>query len=358
MIKRNKKKTDYDFSEYFKLKNQIKKQSTKIYDFLEWFIGFAEGDGSFMVKNKNLIFVINQADLNVLLLIQQKLHFGKVYTYKQKERIYARYYVSKPTDIQKLIALFNGNIQLEKVWRRFKTWVEFYNSLHSFDLNSEADPSSPKGENPLDKKSENLKRKSRVAEQETSLRVKEKKTKILSIISIKPKRLVNQIKLTQSWLAGFFDAEGGFYAQIGLVKPLVQRRETELIKYRLRLKTYLDQKDEKEILEFIANLFEKTKLTIRNQTNHFYRVELSSKKSLKLIVDYFSKHNLRSKKHIVYAMWKKFANLYIKGQHLKALEPVSLKLFFKRVSKIKKQNAYFKKVKTVLSRSTKYNSKQ
>ena len=182
-----------------------------------------------------------------------------------------------------------------------------------------------------------------------SLRVKEKKTKILSIISIKPKRLVNQVKLTQSWLAGFFDADGGFYAQIGFVKP---RSATELIKYRLRLKAYLDQKHEKEILEFITNLFEKPKLTIRNETNTIYRVELSSKKSIKLILDYFSKHNLRSKKHIVYAMWKKFANLYIKDQHLKALEPVHFKYFLKRVSKIKKQNAYFKRVKTVLSRST------
>jgi len=120
----------------------------------------------------------------------------------------------------------------------------------------------------------------------------------------------------------------------------------------LRLKAYIDQKNEKEVLQVITTLLGRDNLTIRNKVKAFYRVELSSKKALKFLCDYFSKHKLRSKKHIVYAMWKKFANLFITGQHLEALKPKYFKFFKRRVAKIKYQNAQFKRDKTVLKNFT------
>jgi hypothetical protein len=50
-------------------------------DFLTWLIGFTEGDGSFVITNRNdLIFVITQAtnDEQVLKTIQETLGLGKV----------------------------------------------------------------------------------------------------------------------------------------------------------------------------------------------------------------------------------------------------------------------------------------
>jgi hypothetical protein len=164
--------------------------------------------------------------------------------------------------------------------------------------------------------------------------------------------LVSDISLNNSWLAGFFDAEGGFYAQIGRCGLRKPQNDPLLVpfesKMRLRLKAYLDQKSEKEVLEQISKLFERPELTVRNQQLKYYRIELSSKKSISRIVDYFSKHKLRSKKHIVYAMWKKLAHLYIHNQHLEALTPKKFKFFRKRVEKIKFQNACFKRDKSVL----------
>jgi hypothetical protein len=57
----NKKISPYCFSTY----NAIKPSHKKVIDsrFLEWFIGFSEGDGCFCKKDAYLIFVINQADL-------------------------------------------------------------------------------------------------------------------------------------------------------------------------------------------------------------------------------------------------------------------------------------------------------
>ena len=45
--------------------------------FLEWFIGFTEGDGSF--DQSKLAFIINQKDPKLLFKIKKKLGFGSVY---------------------------------------------------------------------------------------------------------------------------------------------------------------------------------------------------------------------------------------------------------------------------------------
>jgi hypothetical protein len=78
--------------------------------FLEWLVGFAEGDGSFTVNNRgNPIFVITQntADLKVLEYIQQVLRFGRVI--KQGANT-SRFVVEDMASVALLIDLFNGNL--------------------------------------------------------------------------------------------------------------------------------------------------------------------------------------------------------------------------------------------------------
>nr|ALO20936.1 putative LAGLIDADG homing endonuclease [Microglena monadina] len=114
-IKKSHKKTYFNFNEYYKKKScHISKLNV---DLLEWFIGFSEGDGSFVIKRteKRILFVINQADLELMDKIRSLLGFGVVRTFKQNGRLYARYIVADQNGINKLIALFNGNIHLEKV---------------------------------------------------------------------------------------------------------------------------------------------------------------------------------------------------------------------------------------------------
>ena len=47
--------------------------------FLEWFIGFSEGDGSFIVSNERCYFMINQKDLKILYKMKAILGFGQVF---------------------------------------------------------------------------------------------------------------------------------------------------------------------------------------------------------------------------------------------------------------------------------------
>ena len=61
--------------------------------FINWFIGFTEGDGSFVrwLETNKISFVITQKDPKVLYYIKNNLGFGKIYKCKDS---YYRYIVS------------------------------------------------------------------------------------------------------------------------------------------------------------------------------------------------------------------------------------------------------------------------
>jgi hypothetical protein len=81
-------------------------------NFLTWFIGFSEGEGSFIVNNRgDLAFVITQStsDIKVLYYIQETLGFGKVISQSVKT---SRYVTQSKKEIEVIIKIFNGNIIL------------------------------------------------------------------------------------------------------------------------------------------------------------------------------------------------------------------------------------------------------
>jgi hypothetical protein len=93
-------------------------------------------NGSFGIKRteNRILFIINQADLELMYKIRSLLGFGVVRTFKQNGRLYARYIVADQNGINKLIALFNGNIHLEKVHLRFTNWIHKYNQIYNENI--------------------------------------------------------------------------------------------------------------------------------------------------------------------------------------------------------------------------------
>lgn len=83
---------NFNFDYYF---NNFKPKHIKPNDylFLEWFIGFSEGDGSFTISNKRCYFSINQKDIKILYKIKKNLGFGQVFKYTQNNKTYGRYIV-------------------------------------------------------------------------------------------------------------------------------------------------------------------------------------------------------------------------------------------------------------------------
>ena len=297
----NQRQAAYNFKEFqkFILLHKHNKQVKR--NFLEWFIGFTEGDGCFLIQKGRPVFVINQADLGVLNLICSTLGFGVVRTFKQEGRIYGRYVVVELASIRCLIALFNGNIQFEKVQKRFQAWVECYNTIQ--------------GQN----------------------------------IQILPKRKTTDINLQSAWLAGIFDSEGSFHSHIAVSEIKYRGKKTpppnKPVRYQKRLyvKAYFDQQFEFDTLKQIANLFSVKNILVRDSEKQYYRIELTSKPQLELVLNYFQKYKLQSRKVQAFAIWKKIANLFVNSLHLEKLDKLE-----KPIARLKEMNALFKKLKDVL----------
>ncbi len=80
--------------------------------FLEWFVGFTEGDGSFIVSKNKVYFDITQSlsDIQVLYYIKKELGFGKVLIREEEHRNVGVFYVSSKENFTNLIHIFNGNL--------------------------------------------------------------------------------------------------------------------------------------------------------------------------------------------------------------------------------------------------------
>lgn len=91
--------------------------------FLQWFIGFSEGEGSFIAaKRGDLSFVINQSTVYIKSLnyIKDNLGFGKVIKQSVKQNTH-RFIVQDVKNIYLICLIFNGNMVFPTRNARFLT---------------------------------------------------------------------------------------------------------------------------------------------------------------------------------------------------------------------------------------------
>ena len=254
----------FNFSNYqmSEKPNHIKsEQNQTYYDFLIWFIGFTEGDGSFICTEKRLCFFINQKDPKVLYKIKKQLGFGFVRQYSQNEKVYFRFAVTNKQNVLRLIHLFNGNLVLDHVYKRFEKWVDKANHLW-----------------------------------QSNIIVKQTKP---------------EVNLKNAWLSGFIEAEGGFYARI-------RKRPQMLVGYQLIMKFYITQKEETNILKCIVDLLEsKVSVNSFHQNSAFYnRIEINSFLSHTILVKYLERYPCKGEKGVLIKRWTKVYWRREKKQHL------------------------------------------
>lgn len=92
---------------------------------LEWFIGFTEGDGAILESKGRLYFIITQKDVKVLYHIKDILGFGNVTL--NKVLGFGRFIVADNKNLQKLAYLFNGNLILDKRKKQLNLWLNTLN---------------------------------------------------------------------------------------------------------------------------------------------------------------------------------------------------------------------------------------
>ena len=285
-----------DFAIYYELNSKcygIYRQPSS--EFLNWFIGFAEGDGSFVcAKRGDLHFVITQdsRDKQVLDFIQKELNFGKVVV---QGKTTSRFVVQDKLSLYLISLIFNGNLRTPDKLRSFN---EFLISLNASIKNS---------------RGRALK----------SLKDFGLTTDIYQ--DIKSCDSTKEISLNDSWLVGFIDAEGCFYAGFSsnnnyfqLTFDLAQKGE-----------------DSKEIvLDMLPQLFKVGKVSEHHYDSIWhYRVN-GLNNSLALINCLESLNfTFLTKKATSYLLWKQICNSIVQKEHLDPVKRQNLVSLAKTVNK-------------------------
>lgn len=230
--------------------------------FLTWFIGFVEGDGSFVISHNKVYFDLTQdlKDINLLYQIKATLGFGKVLTRTTKvltctgkHRKVGVFYVTGKDNFIRLAHLFNGNLVTSYKKKQFKAWLSVLNKQYScFIENIQSD---------------------------------------------------TQPSFKHAWLSGFIDAEGCFAAR-------VKSCHTSKLGKNVFVDFSISQK-QKDVLILIRCLF-----NIKGDTNiRFdpswggYLFYLGNKKKLVSLINYLNKYHLKTKKNADFLMWSKIHNL-------------------------------------------------
>ena len=226
--------------------------------FLSWFIGFVEGDGSFIICQNKVYFDLTQdlRDIGLLYQIKAALGFGKILTRTDKHRNVGVFYVTKKENFIRLAHLFNGNLVTNYKKKQFQMWLEVLN--------------------------------------------KQYKTSIKNIKSDIPP------SFNDGWLSGFIDAEGCFITR-------VKNCHTSKLGKNVFIDFSITQK-QKDILILIRSLFNiESSQNIRFDPSwQGYEFYLSNKKKLVPLINYLNKYALKTKKQADFFSWSKIHKLAMK----------------------------------------------
>ncbi len=239
--------------------------------FLQWFIGFSEGNECFYApiigNRERLCFEIAQKDAKLIYKIRTTLGFGKVISFTRNNETYWKYCVKDKKGLERIMLLFNGNLVLPKRYAQFVKWITSGQYILPKDF-------------------------------------------ILKMQCV-------EVSLKTGWLSGFIEAQGCFYASFksNIENSIIRDFNQTLI---------ITQKDtcgESVILKQISTLFQETDtLHIARQPNYF-RVSFSSLRSQTKIVSYINQFPLLGKKHITFHRWWR---IYLRRQTSNT-KPLSLK---------------------------------
>lgn len=290
----------FQFNNYLNQKALHKKKLNK--KFLEWFIGFTEGNGSFVVLNNKVYFDIslNIDNIQVLYYIKKELGFGKVLIKKEDSiPVKGIFYVTSKDNFYRLITLFNGNLCTINKKEQFKTWLKILNYQYS--------------------------------------------NNILFI-----DRLVKP-SISTGWLSGFIDAVACFTGLtmqsigggascksrphiLGSVPPPPAGNRLQINKAPY-LTFYILQKE-----FYILNIISEKLVNVKFK-NIKYNKDLdgwifscSSFTKLKLIINYLNRYNLKTKKSLAFTKWCKIYNIVIKKEHINSVGLNKIHLLTKEIN--------------------------
>lgn len=228
--------------------------------FLDWFIGFTESSGSFMVnKDSSLEFKIIQSSKNaaILFYIKKTLGFGSISILSKVNNTH-HFRVRNKNSLIIIISIFNGFLQLEKSKIKFDLFLKSFNLYYN----------------------ENI---------------------------IFINFFTNLIKLDSAWACGFTDAEGCF--TVSVIENSAKKNASVQVRYSL------SQKNEKIIMDHLAVLFRGKIYYSASHDEYNMCVQLTY---LQVVLKYFKIFKLKTFKYVLYLKWLKIYKLVISQKHLES----------------------------------------
>lgn len=214
---------------------------------LQWFIGFAEGDGAILVDFHvpRPRFGLTQKEPGILYHICSMFGFGLV-VYCAPDGLgnkngFYRWIVEDLASVLILACLFNGNLVIPHRITQLGAWINALNNSAKLALTV-------------------------------------------------PIALITEsvtFSLADAWLSGFTDAEGCFNVTI-------TANVRYALGYGVRLRFILDQKSQL-VLDWVKTLFDCGKVTLRTETDGVYRYTITGFSNMTIVRSYFAKFPLRTK---------------------------------------------------------------
>jgi cytochrome c oxidase subunit 1 len=251
-------------------------------EFLQWFIGFAEGEGSFTIaKRGDLYFVITQStkDVNILNYIMRSLGFGKVIKQSVKSDTH-RFIVQDRAHLAIICWLFNGNMVFPTRASRFNTFLSALNEK-------------------LLKHGEDI------------------------IIPIYATVLPS---IRDHWLAGITDGEGSFTCSI------LSNSSTA---YRFRYILTNKHEANRNVLQHIVNLFDQigaSGAVVNHSVETGLEIRVNGVKNCSNLFKYFDEHTLKTNKANSYRKWKEVSLKIVGKEHLDTVKRVELISLCKQIN--------------------------
>ena len=241
-------------------------------EFLEWFIGFFEAEGSFTSwsgnnsQTKRFRIDITQKDPQLMYKIRTKLGFGRVTIFVQKGRKYGRYYVEDKKNLERIIYLFDGQLVTKHKQMQFHIWLAKLNEQRCNRGHS-----------------------------------------VYKISNLQK----NQASFQTAWLAGFLEGDGGFWVSS---KSFLYTKKNGEQSFRLNMKFYVTQEFD-DILDQISDCFGYQKKLSRLTNGHtqklYYRFETKKLDDHLKIDSYLKTYKFQGKRSITLKRWSRLLNYRI-----------------------------------------------
>lgn len=282
--------------------------------FLEWFIGFSEGDGSFIItKRGDLMFVISQkhTNLNLLNYIQKELGFGNICIQSKKNNIY-RFIVQDLNSLYLICLLFNGNMVLPTRNAKFLIFLTTLN----FKL---------------------IKSTKKLALNKNKLLESYKEKK-----QIQPNINTNYPSLNNKWWIGFIEAEGCFTASVLSNQTAVRIRFIVSQKWEVNksvLEYFLKQLNESYVLPLSNNLITQNSLgaVVPHSEINNWELRINGIKNCNLFKKFLKLEDFKSTKKESILKWLEILNHFENKDHLILEKRKDLLKLVKTINKLEKK---------------------